>query len=210
MSAGARTASAGATGAMRLVRHIACSALTVFLLVAIAAISSTAVQGKPRPPEPAAPGREDPTTPPVTPGSSPAVNQPQEGESEKEPAAQAIPEDDSVKIKIDPVLVGNLVDRVIEPATITVIAPGALSAEVYLLPVDAPYGGKPTGKARLIGKDLTPANGFTVRWSQAEPDQYVKIFAVVHKKDAAGPVRSHTLDIGLSGRRLRPHPRSTP
>ena len=183
------------------------TAFALFLIAVLHGACPAPGDARPRPPEPAAAGQQDPTTPV---NSSPPQKPAGSGiDAPEESGSRAIPEDKSVKLSIEPLLVGNLIDRVMEPATITVHAPGALRVEVYLLPVDSPYGGKPTGKARLIGQDLTPANGFKIKWAKPTSDPYVKIFAVVHKKSAPeSTIRSHTIDVGLGGQLLIP--RSAP
>lgn len=81
-------------------------------------------------------------------------------------------------VRVEPVIVGNLGDRVSGPATVYVDAPGAAKVEVYMRPVDQPYSGKPLDSPQLIGTDTDPSNGFSVAWAADEPYLYVEIFAV--------------------------------
>src|SRR5689334_10768049 len=60
-----------------------------------------------------------------------------EGVKRLESTELDLPEDDSIKLKVEPLIVGSVVDRVAEPSTIAVECPGALTAEVYIVPVDA-------------------------------------------------------------------------
>jgi hypothetical protein len=144
----------------------------------------------------------------ATPESAGVAEATSASEPEK-PAAKPteldLPEDTSIKIRLHPLMPSNLVDRVGEPVTINVECPGALSAEIYLVPVDAPYGGHALDRPRLIGKDEKPADGLMVHWSDQEPDQYVKLFAVVRKRVMPERrVRSHPLDLAMYGTRYKP------
>jgi hypothetical protein len=125
------------------------------------------------------------------------------------PTELDLPEDSTIKIRVFPLMPSNLVDRVGEPATVTVDCPGALSAEVFIVPVDAPYGGHALDRPRLIGKDIRPHDGLTVAWSEQEPDQYVKLFAVVRKRSQPDHrLRSHTIDLAMYGSRYKPAART--
>lgn len=117
------------------------------------------------------------------------------------PPQPKLMEDTSIKLRVDPVLLDSVIDRVLEPAKIFVEAPGATVVDVFLVPVDAPYGGKPLGKGRLLGRDSTPRDGFVIDWSSSEPHQYLKLFAVVHKNGEQS--RSRTIDIAVSGDRFK-------
>jgi hypothetical protein len=145
-----------------------------------------------------------------TPGpeSAGATESSASGEQEAPPAKPTeldLPEDASIKIRVHPLMPSNLVDRVGEPATVTVECPGAVSAEIYIVPVDAPYGGHALDRPRLIGKDVKPGDGLTVHWSDQEPDQYIKLFAVVRKRSLPDRrVRSHPLDLAMYGARYKP------
>jgi hypothetical protein len=131
-----------------------------------------------------------------------------QGTTAKQPTELDLPVDDSIKVSISPVQVSHVVDHVVEPCIITVRCPEALSAQVFMVPVDAPYGGRGTDKPHLIGTDNNPKNnGFKVRWASKETSRYVKIFAVVRKRSAPlQEVRSLTVDIGIAGSRFDPQP----
>src|SRR5262245_35458134 len=58
-----------------------------------------------------------------------------------------------VEVAVAPFIPTGLGDRVVEPATVYVRAPGAGRVEVYVRPVDAPFGGTPVRPARLVGTD---------------------------------------------------------
>jgi hypothetical protein len=106
-----------------------------------------------------------------------------------QPTELDLPVDESIKVTVEPVQVSNLVDRVMETATVSVKCPTALSAQVFVVPVDAPYGGRALEKPRLIGSDNKPADG-------------LKVFAVVRKSAAPNtPVRSRTVDFAMGGAR---------
>ena len=127
----------------------------------------------------------------------------------KEPSAKPteldLLQDPTVKVEVEPVVASSVVDRVIEPGTVIVRCPDALTAEVFLVPVDAPYGGKPLDIPRSIGKGTKTANVFKIRWTSKEPDQYVKLFAVVRRKSSPERrVRSHTIDLAIGGSRYVP------
>lgn len=85
-----------------------------------------------------------------------------------------------VTVRVEPFIPTDLGDRVVEPATIYVDAPGAKRVKVYLQPVDQPYGGELIGKRKLIGIDDDPSDGFAVPWTAEEPFDYVEIFAVAY------------------------------
>jgi len=120
-----------------------------------------------------------------------------------EPTELDLPVDQTIKIKVAPVQISSVVDHVNEPSTVTVSSAGLLNAQLFLVPVDSPYGGHALGKPRLIGTDNRAGDQLTVRWTSKEPVRYVKLFAVVHKKDAPGTaVRSRTIDIGIGPARL--------
>jgi hypothetical protein len=121
--------------------------------------------------------------------------------------ALELPVDESIKISVDPVEISNVVDRVMGPAVVTVKCPQATDVRLFLVPVNAPYGGRTLDKPRLIGSDSKPSDGLTVRWNSKESHQYVKLFAVVHKKNAPQvEVRSRTVDFAVGGSRYVPKP----
>ena len=87
----------------------------------------------------------------------------------------------------------------------------AAGADIWLLPIDAPYGGKPTGKPRFIGRDSKSSDGLSIKWTRSEPDEYVKLFAVVYpRKNPELPVRSASLDVAIGGDKLRKKPAGRP
>jgi hypothetical protein len=113
------------------------------------------------------------------------------------------PVDEKIKVKVDPFTASPVVDRISEPCTVTVEGQNILDVEVFVVPVDGPYGGHAIDRPRSIGKDLNPAKGFTVKWTGKEQSQYVKVFAVVHKRvGIPRQVRSPSLDFGMDGARF--------
>lgn len=110
--------------------------------------------------------------------------------------------DDRIKVKVEPFVVGSLVDRIVEPSVIVIDSPGAAEVEVFVVPVDAPYGGKAIEKPHSVGKDERSADGFKINWVAKEHDPYVKLFVVAKRKNSQHRVRSHTLDFGMSGARF--------
>ena len=110
--------------------------------------------------------------------------------------------DERIKVRVTPLVSGPVIDRVMEPTMVTVRAPGATTVEVYLEPVDAPYGGRTTGAARLLGRS-TNSKGFNVSWSSPEPHRYVRLYALAFCGLSA-PMRSAAVDLGMGGRRLLP------
>jgi hypothetical protein len=115
-----------------------------------------------------------------------------------------LPIDETLKVTVAPVIRTNVVDRVIEPCTVQVKAPGAAQVQVFVVPVDSPYGGRAVDSPRPIGTDANPADGFSVRWTGTESAKYMKVFAVAQK--AGRSVRSATVDVGIGGKRLRTAP----
>jgi hypothetical protein len=135
---------------------------------------------------------------PISTSGQPAASEAAEEDSDAEPV-----QDPSVKLKIEPLSPANLVDRVCEPARLSVKCPGAIDAAFYLVPVDAPYGGKPVGKTRLIGK--ARGSKLSIMWSTVETNKYFKVFVVVHRSnDPLKAWRSSTVDVAMSGSRYRP------
>jgi hypothetical protein len=125
------------------------------------------------------------------------------GQWEMPPTELDLPVDDRVKVRVEPYVAGSVVDRISEPAAVTVQIPDCLKVEVFVVAVDAPYGGKAIEKPRLIGKDDKPADGFKVMWTGKEKTPYVKVFAVITKRAGVQRLfRSHTLDFGMAGTRL--------
>lgn len=141
------------------------------------------------------------------------------GEAPAEGVEQA-PEvelDQHVKIKVEPLLVGRLIDRLVGPATITVEGCDAQMGEVWLLPIDAPYGGKVTGKPIFLGRAhrverrSAGARVLVLKWHEPLSHDYVRIFAVVYpRKTPDKPVRSVSLDLAISGSMYVKPPASSP
>lgn len=121
------------------------------------------------------------------------------------------PTDEKIKVKVDPVVSNAVVDRITEPSTITVLCTGPVEeVELFVVPVDAPYGGKATDKPRAVGKDDKASDGFKITWTGKEHDPYVKLFAVVKKRGGGrARFRSRTLDFGMGGNRYE-QPGQTP
>lgn len=116
-----------------------------------------------------------------------------------EPSGPLMDIDDNITVKVTPLMPGPVIDRVTEPSTISVKAPGASSVEVYVEPVDAPYGGRSTGEPRLLGRCST-GRMFELPWTTPESARYVRIFAVAYRAQTV-PTRSRGTDLGIGGRR---------
>jgi hypothetical protein len=98
---------------------------------------------------------------------------------------------------VAPFVPTDLGDRVVEPTTVYVHAPGATRVAVYVQPVEAPYGGRRLGRPLLIGEAAGPGRmaaadeatatawgimtpAFAVPWAAAEPFPYVEVSAVAY------------------------------
>jgi hypothetical protein len=116
-----------------------------------------------------------------------------------------LPVDATVRLSVDPLFPSSLVDRVMEPCTVTVRGSNITSVDIMAVPVDAPYGGFAVATPRLVGHAAANkrSTAFLLRWSAVEPDRYLKLFAVVHKKNGS-LARSKTLDVCMSGPRYHP------
>jgi hypothetical protein len=126
---------------------------------------------------------------------------------EMPPTELDLPIDESIKMKVQPFISGPVVDRLIEPTTIIVGSPNTSDVEIFVVPVDAPYGGKALEKPRSVGRDEKPADGFKIIWATKESAPYVKVFAVVtHKVGIQRRYRSHTMDFGMGGNRFEAKP----
>lgn len=134
------------------------------------------------------------------------AEKPEVSDAEAEDTGPQFEVDDRIKIKIAPIVIGPVIDRVTESATVTVRAPGASKVEVYLEPVDAPYGGRTTGEPRLLGRS-TNMRCFCVNWSAPEPAKYVRVYAIAYRSQAQ-PTRSRGTDLGMGGKRLAIPPKS--
>lgn len=116
--------------------------------------------------------------------------------------------DESIKLKVEPVVRGTVVDRVIENSTIYVRAPlGSLRVEVYIEPVDAPFCGKSLGEPRLIGKSSDVRRNFPVSWQKPEAHRYVKVFAIAFKPGGLSG-RSRSISLAMGGSRLQETPQT--
>jgi hypothetical protein len=140
---------------------------------------------------------------------------PTEEAVEMPPTELDLPIDESIKMKVEPFVSSPVVDRLIEPTTIVVGSPNTSEVEIFVVPVDAPYGGKALEKPHSVGKDDRPADGFRLIWTSKESAPYVKVFAVVtHKTGIQRRYRSHTMDFGMGGSRLetpaKPAPTTAP
>lgn len=122
-----------------------------------------------------------------------------------EPEAQSAQTiDENIRVRVEPVVIGQLIDRVTEPATIFVDCTNIKTASVYMEPVDAPYGGKALAEPKLIGTSTDAKHGFPIAWKSVEPYPYVKLFAICAQNNKDGGTRrSHAIDIGLAGQRLK-------
>lgn len=117
--------------------------------------------------------------------------------------------DERIKVRVEPVVRSTVVDRVIEPARISVKAPGFSRVEFFLEPVDAPFGGKSLGEPKLIGQSNNYRE-FTYLWSSPVPHEYVKIFVLAYKNDGTSMGRSRAIDLGIGGNKLKPVPELPP
>lgn len=133
--------------------------------------------------------------------------------SEQDPEDGGLALDERIAVKVEPIVRNAVVDRVIEPARIKVKAPpGFFKVEIYLEPVDAPFGGKSLGEPKLLGHAKGSGN-FTFFWNGPESHEYVKLFVLAYKPGSthfstAG--RSHAIDLAIGGTRLQPNSESVP
>lgn len=122
---------------------------------------------------------------------------------EMPPTELDLPVDESIKVKVDPIVSGPVVERVVSPTAVMVGTKNTTEVEVFVVPVDAPYGGRALEKPHSVGKDDRAVDGFKVMWTQKETAPYVKVFAVVTRKTGfPHHVRSRTFDFGMGGTRL--------
>lgn len=127
---------------------------------------------------------------------------------EMPPTELDLPVDEGIKVKVDPVVSGPVVERVVSLTSVVIATKNATEVEVFVVPVDAPYGGKALEKPHSVGKDDKPADGFKVMWTQKESAPYVKVFAVVTRRTGfPHQVRSRTFDFGMGGTRLETPPK---
>ena len=181
-------------------RHLT---LIVSLVACLLSGTPTFAGSQPVEPPPPAPAGSQPET--QTPPAEESPENPSPKPKAPKPTELDLLQDPTVKVELDPVVASSLVDRVVEATTVTVHCPDAMTAEVFIVPVDAPYGGKPLDIPRSVGKGVRSANLFKVQWASKEPDQYVKLFAVVRRKSSPERrVRSHTIDLAIGGTRFEP------
>lgn len=171
--------------------------LTIFCL--LVALTGAGDPGACEEPDATETAREQEQQQEQKPGGDSSAN-PEVSDAEAEDTGPQFEVDDRIKIKIAPLVIGPVIDRVTESATVTVRAPGASKVEVYVEPVDAPYGGRTTGEPRLLGRS-TNMRCFCVNWSAPEPDKYVRVYAIAYRSQAQ-PTRSRGTDLGMGGKRL--------
>lgn len=92
----------------------------------------------------------------------------------------------TVTLRVDPIFVTDLGDRVTGPVTIVVEAPGADAVVVLLWPVDAPVGGRRVGPPRVIASATHAADRYAFAWPAEEPDQAVELVAVAFGPSFSG------------------------
>lgn len=186
---------------MRL--HLPCKKLFSFLCLSVslqtAALAQPAdlpldKQGKAEESEPKGDSKAGP--PPVDPFDF-AGSRADSGESEY------LELDETIKVRVEPVMRSAVVDRVVENSTIYVKAPGSVRVEIYLEPVDAPFCGKPIAEARMIGQSKDIRRNFPVNWNAVESHRYVKLYALAYKRDGVSYGRSRSIDLSMGGLRLQ-------
>lgn len=115
-----------------------------------------------------------------------------------------------IQLHVQPLLRSHVVDKVSDPTTVSIDAKEpAQRVELYLEPVDAPYGGKTVGPSRLIGKSDKSGRKFTFNWTDREPYRYVRLFALVYRNGNDSPEQSSSLDLGMAGARRIEEPPSS-
>lgn len=119
--------------------------------------------------------------------------------------------DERIRVKVEPVVRNAVVERVVESARIKVkTPPGFFRVDIFVEPVDAPFGGKSLGVPKMLGQAF--GNGsFSYRWVSPEHYEYVKIFALAYKNPSAAVFsvpggRSRAIDVAIGGNRLQPLP----
>lgn len=119
--------------------------------------------------------------------------------------------DERIRVKVEPVVRNAVVERVVEAARIRVkTPPGFFRVDIYIEPVDAPFGGKSLAEPKMLGQAFGNGN-FSLRWSSPEHYEYLKIFALAHKNPAASinsiaGGRSRAIDVAVGGNRLQALP----
>lgn len=111
--------------------------------------------------------------------------------------------DESIKVRVDPLCHGAVVDRVVENSTIYVKAAGSSRVEIYLQPVDSPYCGNTVAEPTLIGRSKDARRNFPVLWTKPESYRYVKVYALAFKQNGQSG-RSRSVDLCMSGQRYQP------
>lgn len=115
--------------------------------------------------------------------------------------------DDRIRVKVEPVVRNPVIERVVESARIKVrTPPGFFRVDIFIEPVDAPFGGKSLAHPKMLGQAFGNGN-FTLKWASPERYEYVKIFALAYKNPAAAIFsaahgRSRAVDVALGGNRL--------
>jgi hypothetical protein len=115
--------------------------------------------------------------------------------------------DDRIRVKVEPVVRNPVVERVVESARIKVkTPPGFFRVDIFIEPVDAPFGGKSLAHPKMLGQAFGNGN-FSLKWASPERYEYVKIFALAYKNPAAtifstAHGRSRAVDVALGGNRL--------
>lgn len=113
--------------------------------------------------------------------------------------------DESIKIRVEPIIRSAVVDRVVEKSTVYVRAPGSSRVEIYVEPVDSPFCGKSIGEPRKIGQSTDGRRNFPIVWSDTETNRYVKVYAKAHKPDGQTG-RSRSIDLCMGGMRFQAAP----
>lgn len=110
-----------------------------------------------------------------------------------------------VCVRVEPFIPTDLGNRVVTPATVYVAAPGAAWVDVYVQPVDAPFGGRRIGTPALIGSTTTAEGTLVaVPWAADEPYPYVEVFAVAYGQPDVNYSRTSEPITILLDWRLRP------
>ena len=129
--------------------------------------------------------------------------------SDDSAASSELSVDERILVKVEPIVRNAVVERIVESARIKVkTPPGFLRVDIYIEPVDAPFGGKSLAVPKMLGQAFGNGN-FTLRWSSPERFEYFKIFALAHKNPSASVFsvsagRSRAIDVAIGGNRLQP------
>lgn len=115
--------------------------------------------------------------------------------------------DDRIRVKVEPVVRNPVIERVVESARIKVkTPPGFFRVDIFIEPVDAPFGGKSLAHPKMLGQAFGNGN-FSLKWASPERYEYVKIFALAYRNPGAAIFstahgRSRAVDVALGGNRL--------